>query len=123
MNNNRKILVIDDSQTMYKIIVKNLEANGIIDADYAPDGLSGVKIARIKDYDLITMDIDMPGIDGFEAAKEILKENSGQKILFISARFNEDNIIKAKEIGINYFLPKPFSFELFTTTIFEALGS
>ncbi|MEI8389829.1 MAG: response regulator [bacterium] len=123
MNNNRKILVIDDSQTMYKIIAKNLEANGIIDADYAPDGLSGVKIARIKDYDLITMDIDMPGIDGFEAAKEILKENSGQKILFISARFNEDNIIKAKEIGINYFLPKPFSFELFTTTIFEALGS
>ena len=122
MNNNRKILVIDDSQTMYKIIVKNLEANGIIDADYAPDGLSGVKIARVKDYDLITMDIDMPGIDGFVAAKEILKENSSQKVLFISARFNEDNIIKAKEIGINYFLPKPFSFELFTTTIFEALG-
>ena len=123
MNNNRKILVIDDSQTMYKIIVKNLEANGIIDADYAPDGLSGVKIARVKDYDLITMDIDMPGIDGFVAAKEILKENSSQKVLFISARFNEDNIIKAKEIGINYFLPKPFSFELFTTTIFEALGN
>ena len=109
MNNNFKILVIDDSQTMYKILVKNLVNNGIKIVDYAPDGMSGIKIAKVKNYDLITMDIDMPGIDGFNAAKDILKANPNQKILFISSKYNEENIAKAEMIGIKHFLPKPFT--------------
>ena len=117
MNNNYKILVIDDSQTMYKILVKNLALNDITIVDYAPDGESGIKIAKVKNYDLITIDIDMPGIDGFKTTEEILKLKPNQKILFISSKYNEINLAKAEAMGIKHFLPKPFSPEILTSEI------
>ena len=105
------VLVVDDSRTIYKILAQKLSATGINLIDYAPDGESGIKIASVKNYDLITMDIDMPGMDGFEAAEEILKFKPNQKILFISSKYSPDHILKAKSMGIEHFLPKPFSIE------------
>ena len=116
MKNSYRGLVIDDSQTMFKILVKRLADTGIDIVDYAPDGESGIKIACAKKFDLITMDIDMPGIDGFEAAEEILNLHPNQKILFISSKYDEC-VREAKLIGFHHFLPKPFTIESLITEI------
>jgi len=116
-----RILIIDDSITMYKIISKNLCSNGIIFVDYAPDGISGTRIASAKDYDLITVDVDMPGIDGFKTVEEIQKIKPYQKFLFISSQSHDENKARAKEMGVQYFLGKPFTPEYLIEFVLNAL--
>jgi len=120
--NKHKLLVIDDSTTMYKIIAKNLSSKGISDIDYAPDGNSAIKIASVKKYDLITVDIGMPGISGFKTVEEIMKITPEQKFLFISSQSSYENKVKAEKLGITDFLAKPFNPDALIEKVFAILG-
>jgi two-component system, chemotaxis family, chemotaxis protein CheY len=108
MNDKYKILVIDDSRTMYTLISNFLKAEGFKDIDHANNGKEGIEMIKKKSYDLITTDVDMPVMDGLEAAREILKFNSKMKILILSARQGDDYLNAANELNVNY-LCKPFT--------------
>ena len=68
-----RILVADDSNTMRKIIIRNLQALGIPSAVEASDGNEAVQIFRPGQYDLVLTDWNMPGKSGLEVIKEILR--------------------------------------------------
>ncbi|HBM15910.1 MAG TPA: hypothetical protein DD381_06160 [Lentisphaeria bacterium] len=114
MNRKQRILIVDDSElnlSCYVALLKDLN----IGITTASSGEEAVKECIISDFDLIIMDVRMPGIDGFEALKSIRKDARNKLIpfLFISGYVeDESDIIKGLELGAIDFIRKPFPNEI-----------
>jgi CheY-like chemotaxis protein len=74
----------------------------------AKNGEDGVKMAASKVYDVVLMDIHMPIMDGYEATKRIREKNKKLPILAFTADAFEEARVKAREVGMNDFISKPF---------------
>jgi DNA-binding response OmpR family regulator len=105
----RKILVVDDDSTLVKLIAMALEVNGYASAT-AGDGEKGLKLARDESPDLILLDIMMPVMDGLTMLEE-LRKTSDVPVIIISAYGNSERVDKARELGVECFVNKPFGFE------------
>jgi two-component system, OmpR family, response regulator ResD len=103
-----KLLIVDDEQKIRELIVKYAAFEGYETAE-AENGMQAVEIARAKAFDLVVMDIMMPELDGFSAAREIRKSCSTLPIILLSARGEEYDKIHGFEIGIDDYVVKPFS--------------
>lgn len=101
------LLIVDDEEKIRQLIAKYARFEGY-DVDEARDGMEAVEMSRATPYDLIVMDIMMPELDGFAAAKEIRKA-SEVPIIFLSARGEEYDKILGFEIGVDDYVVKPFS--------------
>lgn len=101
------LLIVDDEEKIRQLIAKYARFEGY-DVDEARDGMEAVEMSRTTPYDLIVMDIMMPELDGFAAAKEIRKA-SEVPIIFLSARGEEYDKILGFEIGVDDYVVKPFS--------------
>ncbi|MCI6377756.1 MAG: response regulator transcription factor [Clostridiales bacterium] len=102
-----RLLIVDDEEKIRQLIAKYAVFEGY-DVDGAGDGMQAVSMARDGRYDLIIMDIMMPELDGFSAAKEIRK-TSAVPIILLSARGEEYDKIHGFELGIDDYVVKPFS--------------
>ncbi len=102
-----KILIVDDEEKIRELIKKYAEFEGY-ETDWAGDGMQAVENCRKNDYDLVIMDIMMPFLDGFSAAKEIRKSKD-IPIIMLSARGEEYDKIHGFEIGADDYVVKPFS--------------
>ncbi len=100
------ILVVEDNLMNQDIIQRLLKKLGL-SCDIASDGLAGINAAKHKDYDLILMDIQMPGIDGFEATKQILELKKKNKIFALTASATNEMKSKILDSGFQEFLSKP----------------
>ncbi len=104
------VLVAEDNRLNQKVIKFLLERQGA-DCTFAKNGKEAVDLYKILDFDMIFMDIYMPGMDGYEATRFIKKTDKYKKqntpIIGVSASAFEKDIEKAKESGIDYFLSKP----------------
>mgnify|MGYP002627460063 CR=1 FL=1 len=103
-----KILVVDDEKLLVKGIKFNLENEGYtVDAGY--DGEDAVSMARTGNYDLIILDLMLPGIDGFETMKRLRDEEGGNgeiPVIFLSETDDEEE--KGLAMGALDFIKKPF---------------
>ncbi len=104
-----KILVIDDEEKAAAYLKKGLEENGFV-VDVAHDGESGLCFARIGPYDLIILDIMLPGIDGWSVMSEIRRTQSDVRVLFLTARDALHDRVKGLDLGADDYLIKPFAF-------------
>ncbi|MBE5905892.1 MAG: response regulator transcription factor [Lachnospiraceae bacterium] len=104
---NNRILVVDDEANIRQIIKKYAEFEGyeIVEAE---NGLDAIKLCDKENFDLIIMDVMMPELDGFSAARTIL-ERKEIPVLMLSARGEEYDRIHGFEIGIDDYVVKPFS--------------
>ena len=102
-----KLLIVDD-ETKIQLVLKEYAAFEGYEADLASNGMDAIKMAKENDYDLIIMDIMMPGLDGFSAVKEI-KKYKDIPVLMLSARSEEYDKLHGFEIGIDDYVTKPFS--------------
>ena len=105
-----KILVIEDETDLQTAICKGLSKKGYA-VDAASDGDGGLELAYINDYDLIVLDLNLPGMDGMDILKEIRRENKELKILILSARAEIEDRIAGLDMGANDYLIKPFHFD------------
>ena len=101
------ILVVDDEARIRSIIKKYAEFEGH-NVTEAGDGMEAVRLCRKETYDMIIMDIMMPELDGFSACREIRKVTA-TPIIMLSARGEEYDKINGFELGIDYYVVKPFS--------------
>jgi len=102
-----KILVVDDEKLLVKGIKFNLENEGYqVDAAY--DGLEAVDLARGGGYDLIILDVMMPGLDGLEACMRI-REFSTIPIIILTARSEDMDKVIGFEYGADDYITKPFN--------------
>ena len=102
-----KILVVDDEKLLVKGIRFNLENEGY-QVESAYDGASAVELARNNDYDLILLDLMMPGLDGLSACMQI-REFSSVPIIILTARDEDADKIIGLESGADDYITKPFN--------------
>lgn len=108
-NNNYKILVVDDNANNIKVLANLLSENGY-DVDYAMNGSEAIQLVASEDFDLILLDIMMPGMDGFEVCKRIKKDKKKREIpiIFLTAKTDTESIEKAFNYGGLDYVNKPF---------------
>ncbi len=102
-----KLLIVDDEAKIRQLITKYAVFEGY-EVDEAENGMQAVEMARGGGFDLLIMDIMMPELDGFSAAREIRK-HSQVPIIFLSARGEEYDKIHGFELGVDDYVVKPFS--------------
>src|SRR3954469_6036488 len=102
-----RVLVIDDSPTSRRAITQVLEASpGIEVIDRAADGEEGLKKAHALKPDVITLDLEMPKLDGFSFLR-LLMANTPTPVIVLSSYAHESDVFKALELGAFDFVAKP----------------
>ena len=102
-----KILIVDDDKHLRSVIKEYAEFEKI-QAFEAVNGLEAIEMVKKEDFDIIILDIMMPKIDGFTAAKEI-KTIKNIPIIMLSARDDEYDKLHGFDLGIDDYVTKPFS--------------
>lgn len=102
-----KVLIVDDEKMIRDVLREYVEFEGN-DAFEAEDGLQAVRMCKDMDFDIILMDVMMPGLDGFSAVKEIRK-NKDIPVIMLSARGEEYDKLFGFEVGADDYVTKPFS--------------
>jgi signal transduction histidine kinase len=103
------ILIVDDNSQNLKLLGNILKGNQY-KIEFATNGVSALDWISKKQFDLILLDINMPGMDGFEVCTRIRSDSSMNHvpIIFLSAESERENILKGFELGAQDFLTKPF---------------
>ncbi len=103
-----RILLVEDHRDLAETIVDFLQTLGGI-VDYAADGLSGLHLASKQRFDVILLDVMLPGIDGLELARKLREQHSSSvPILMITARDELNDKLAGFEAGVDDYLVKPF---------------
>ena len=102
-----KILVIEDERLLAQSIRAVLEQKGF-DVETVYDGETGAEYAKLGVYDLLILDVMMPGLDGFEVARAVRASRCAVPILMLTARSGIEDRIEGLNSGADYYLTKPF---------------
>lgn len=104
-----RILVIEDNRDILANILDYLELKGFT-VDCAQDGLSGMHLALTQTYDLIVLDIMLPGMDGYQLCQKLRQEaGNNTPIIMLTARDALDDRLKGLQAGADDYLVKPFA--------------
>ncbi len=101
-----RILVVDDEESILQFVSYNLRKEGY-DITTAPDGDTALELAAESPFDLVVLDIMLPGTDGYEVCRR-LRADGDTPVLFLSARDTELDKVVGLELGGDDYLAKPF---------------
>ena len=102
-----KILIIEDEKLLAESLQTLLVSKGF-DVEVVFDGISGQEYAEMGIYDLLILDVMLPGINGFQLAKRIRSKRCGTPILMLTARSSLEARVEGLNAGADYYLTKPF---------------
>jgi DNA-binding response OmpR family regulator len=105
-----RILVIDDEQRILNVVHRGLEAEGMA-VDSARESGEGLRLALTNPYDLVVLDLVMPGLDGHAVLRHILERKPTQPVLILSALNDTASKVSCLERGAEDYISKPFSLE------------
>lgn len=117
-----KILIVDDSLVMRRLMSKELSEAGMTDIEFANDGAEGVKAVAEKDYDLVLMDWNMPNMLGIDAVKNIRASGNKVPIIMVTTEAEKSRVIEAIKSGANNYVIKPFKAKMLVQKIQEVMG-
>ena len=105
-----KILVVDDSPTMRRIIISQLKQSGYYDVGEAEDGLDALDELEAGTYNFVLTDWNMPNMNGLELIRNMRSQTrySAIPILVVTTRNTKDDVVTAIKEGANNFVVKPF---------------
>lgn len=107
MEKETKILVVDDEERIRRLIRMYLEREGYM-IDEADNGIDALEMSLTNDYDLILLDLMMPGKDGIEVCRD-LREKKATPVIILTAKGEEANRVQGFEVGTDDYIVKPFS--------------
>jgi two-component system, OmpR family, copper resistance phosphate regulon response regulator CusR len=105
-----RILIVEDEERIASFLEKGLRANGFA-TTVAMDGDKGAALARTGRYDLLILDIGLPGIDGFQVLRELREAGSALPVVILTARDSVQDTVAGLEGGADDYITKPFRFE------------
>ena len=108
MNSTQSILLVEDEDNIRNILKDALEASGY-KVMTASDGEVALSFVREYFFDLVLLDVGLPGVDGFEVLSFINKEKKGVPVIMLTARGAEDDRIRGLKLGADDYIVKPFS--------------
>ena len=103
-----RLLVVEDEAKTREYLRKGLEESGFT-VDVATNGADGLHLALEENYDLVVLDVMLPGLDGWAVIKQ-LREQKGIPVLFLTARDHVEDRVRGLELGGDDYLVKPFAF-------------
>ena len=104
-----RILVVEDEKRLAAGLKKGLEADGFA-VDVALDGTDGLWLARENPYDVIVLDILLPGVNGYRICSTLREDGNWTPILMLTAKDGEFDEVEALDSGADDYLTKPFSY-------------
>ena len=104
-----KILIVEDEKKTGDYLKQGLSEAGFV-VDLARDGRDGMHLALSDDYDLVVLDVMLPGLDGWQVVQEIRRAGRDVPVLFLTARDEIEDRVKGLELGADDYLVKPFAF-------------
>lgn len=116
-----KVLIVDDSTVMRKVLVETLTNADIRDVGEVPNGMEAVVELSRADYDIILMDWNMPRMTGVEAVREIRSRGFEIPIIMVTTEADKSKVLEALKAGANNYLIKPFTQEAIVNKIHETL--
>ena len=105
-----KVLVVEDSERIASFIVKGLQSHGY-QVTHTPNGEDALKLSGAAEFDLVILDIGLPGIDGFAVLEQLRGSGNEVPVIVLTARDSVDNTVASFEGGADDYMSKPFSFE------------
>ena len=105
----KKILLIEDEANVVNLLKRGLEEEGY-EISVAMDGLSGHEMASKNAFDLLVVDIMLPGMNGIEISRKLRQQKVSTPILMLTALGSTENIVNGLDSGADDYLVKPFNF-------------
>ena len=102
-----KILIIEDEELLAESVAAMLRARGY-EVELAFDGDTGLQYAKLGVYDLVILDVMMPGLNGYQVARQLRSDHCAVPILMLTARSDVMDRIEGLNAGADYYLTKPF---------------
>lgn len=122
VDKNMNILVVDDYQTMIRIIKNLLKQLGFSNIDEASDGQVALQKIAEKPYHLIISDWNMEPMTGLDLLKTIRGSGSKVPFIMVTAESKTENVMAAREAGVNNYIVKPFNADTLKTKLTAVLG-
>ena len=104
------ILVIEDEAQLCSSIAEGLRLDGY-EVDTCMDGNEGLDLCLTEPFDLVLLDLNLPGMDGLSILQQLRAENSSTPVIILSARTQIQDKVEGLESGGDYYLTKPFDFQ------------
>ncbi len=122
MNDKARILVVEDDMPLAMMVTFLLTQAGF-DVTAAHDGHKAIELASENKFDLITLDVDLPDVSGFEVCGELKQRHISYQtpILFVSGRIDKADRQRAFELGAADFIEKPFDPKNFISRVLSRL--
>ncbi len=111
-----KLLIVEDEQHIAQGLKFNLEAEGY-EATLVADAEAGLSALENDRFGAIVLDVMLPGIDGFEAARQLRERGDFTPILMLTARDRPEDVLAGFEAGADDYLPKPFELKIFLARV------
>ncbi len=115
-----KALLIDDEEELVTTLVERLGYRGI-EAEYSLDGYDALAKMRTGNYDVVVLDLKLPGLGGLEVLNRLNKDYPNTPVLLITGHGSPENEFETKPEGVFDYLVKPVSLEYLITKMKEAL--
>ena len=122
VDKNMNILVVDDYQTMIRIIKNLLKQLGFNNVDEATDGTMALAKIDSKAYGLIISDWNMEPMTGIELLKKVRGAGKTVPFIMVTAESKTENVLAAREAGVNNYIVKPFNADTLKTKLTSVLG-
>jgi two-component system, OmpR family, copper resistance phosphate regulon response regulator CusR len=105
-----RILIAEDEERIASFLEKGFRANGF-STDVAADGEEAIQLAHAESFDLVILDLGLPGMDGLEVLRELRQEDRRLPIVILTARDSVGDTVAGLEGGADDYIAKPFRFE------------
>ena len=114
-----KVLIADDDKNLRKVLVNELSDHGF-DVDAAEDGIKTMDLLEKDEYDVLLLDLNMPGLGGMDVLKKIKDIEIPLEIIILTAHATVPTAVKAMQLGAYDYITKPFQTEELTAVIEKA---
>lgn len=121
MSGLRTVLVVDDEESLREVLSIELTKEGY-DVRTASDGDEAMEVLSTEKFQLVLLDIKMPGTSGFEVLKHIREQHPGTKVVMLTGFADLKNAIESKKLGADDFVSKPYDLVDLLTTIERVLS-
>ena len=108
MNEKARILVVEDEVAIRTGLIDVLTYHGH-EAAYAVEGDEGLRMALGGRFDLVLLDVMLPGMDGFRICQRIREQRPDQAVIMLTAKTDDDDIVRGLSLGADDYVAKPFS--------------
>lgn len=125
VDKNMNVLIVDDYNTMLRIVKNLLKQLGFNNVDEATDGSAALEKVKAKHYGLVISDWNMEPMTGLDLLKSIRTSGESYEnvpFIMVTAESKTENVIAAKKAGVNNYIVKPFNAETLRTKMMSVIG-